>query len=81
MLLDNVLSIPQANGSTDGYLSSSNWNSFNDKYGSGSNPTFAGLTITGTAIVVGIASVNDYVTTNGYANASGGTGNGPRISI
>ena len=41
------LSIPQANGSADGYLSASHWNTFNNKYGSGASPTFAGLTTTG----------------------------------
>jgi hypothetical protein len=62
---DNQISIPQASTSTNGYLASSDWNTFNNKYGSGSSPTF------------GIVLANDYVTTNGYVTACGGTSAGP----
>jgi hypothetical protein len=50
-LSNGVLSIQQATGSTNGYLSSSDWNTFNGKYGSGSNATLTGLTVTGAANV------------------------------
>lgn len=36
-----TISITQANSSTDGYLSSADWNTFNDKVSS--NPSIAGV--------------------------------------
>ncbi len=47
-LSGNVISIPQANGSTNGYLASSDWTTFNGKQNAlTASPTFAGLTLTG----------------------------------
>jgi hypothetical protein len=78
-----VISIPQANGSTNGYLSSGDWNTFNNKYGSGSSPSFGNLSC-GTVNCGNIASTgtltlsnntNGYLWNNGgYIRQSGGNG-------
>lgn len=49
---DRSLSITQADGSTDGYLSSTDWNTFNNKQPAGSYPTTA-RTISTTAPLAG----------------------------
>ena len=54
-----VLSIQQATSSQSGYLSSTDWNTFNNKYGSGSNPSFSGLTISGNANISGYTRFNN----------------------
>ena len=53
----SVISLAQANNSTNGYLSSGDWNTFNSKYGSGSSPTFAQLTLGTTGIAIGSGSI------------------------
>jgi len=57
----NALSIPQANGSTNGYLSSGDWNTFNNKYGSGATPTFGDVTISKSSPTL-------YLACTGYTN-------------
>ncbi|MCW4003595.1 MAG: hypothetical protein NWE95_06770 [Candidatus Bathyarchaeota archaeon] len=64
----NALSLPQANGSTNGYLSSGDWNTFNNKYGSGSTPTFNGISMNGNIIptVAGSPSAGYYCGSSSY---------------
>jgi hypothetical protein len=79
----NILSLPQASGSTNGYLSATDWNTFNSKYGSGSSPSFGNLSC-GTVNCGNIASTgtltlsnntNGYLWNNGgYIRQSGGNG-------
>jgi len=68
---DRTLSITQASGSTDGYLSSADWNTFNNKQPAGSYLT--ALTGDGTASGPGsspliLATVNGSVGTFSYAS-------------
>jgi hypothetical protein len=64
----NALTISQASGSTNGYLSSSDWNTFNNKYGSGSTPTFNGISMNGNIIptVAGSPSAGYYCGSSNY---------------
>ncbi|MFA7308897.1 MAG: tail fiber domain-containing protein [Patescibacteria group bacterium] len=75
----NAISISQADGSTDGYLSSTDWNTFNGKASGGANSDITSLTAltlvsvadnSGTAFKIGQGS-DDYFfidTTNGSEN-------------
>ncbi len=64
---NSSLATPQANNTTNGYLASSDWTTFNNKYGSGSNATFAGLTTAGNATIGGDTTVDGNLTIDGIS--------------
>jgi hypothetical protein len=63
-----TLSISQATTSQNGYLTSTDWNTFNGKYGSGSTPSFNGISMTGNIIptVAGSSSTGYYCGSENY---------------
>ncbi|MGC8958065.1 MAG: tail fiber domain-containing protein, partial [Candidatus Kapaibacteriota bacterium] len=66
----NTISIPQANGTTDGYLSSTDWTTFNNKENAitkgNLTTTTTGVTITGgTNAVIGSGTTIDIATASG----------------
>lgn len=67
-VVSHTLSIPQATTSQNGYLSSTDWNTFNNKYGSGSTPTFNGISMNGNIIptVAGSPSAGYYCGSSNY---------------
>jgi hypothetical protein len=68
---NNVISIPQANSSTNGYLASSDWNTFSNKQNAlGSSPIFNGLTISGNA-ALSTLNITSGLTLDGNAGSSG----------
>jgi hypothetical protein len=48
-----VISMAAATTSNDGYLSSTDWNTFNNKYGSGSSPSFVDISSSGNLTFTG----------------------------
>jgi hypothetical protein len=89
-ITSNVISISQANTSTSGYISSTDWNTFNGKQAGSTNLTsLAALTFASTSFVKMTAAGTFALDTNTYALASalgnylplaGGTLTGPLTS-
>lgn len=65
-ITSNTISITQASGSTDGYLSSTDWNTFNNK----SNTTGTVTSVSGTGTVSGL-TLTGTVTTSGSLTLGG----------
>lgn len=64
-----TIGITQATGSTDGYLSSTDWNTFNNKQGAGSGTSFMGGYIGTGVIGAGLTNYSGIIG-GGYVNAA-----------
>lgn len=64
-----TIGITQASGSTDGYLSSTDWNTFNNKQSSGSGTSFI-VGLNATTVVAPATTNYTAITGGGYVNAA-----------
>jgi hypothetical protein len=83
-VLSGVVSISQSGSSTNGYLSSADWNTFNGKQSALTlgNLTSSDITVTGgTAAIIGAGSTLTLATVNTNVGAYGDSTNVPTITV
>jgi Chaperone of endosialidase len=69
-LISGALSIFQAAANQNGYLSSTDWNTFNGKIGPNTSPTLSGLTLTGNLALAGTLAFGSGSTLEAGGNTS-----------